>query len=103
MISLQASIRSEFHAAVRSAVDAISQNNGWVETHQFYSNALAMISCQLPVLALPSIADSLDKAGFTVHHPLPQPSSRNGEVAVQLSLTILNDSPDIRRDVPAFG
>jgi hypothetical protein len=103
VVSLELYTRNEFHAAVSAAVDAISQNSGWVVSHHFYSNALAIIHCQLPVQALPAFADALGEAGFVLHHPLPQPSGRHDEVAVQLSLNFLSGGPDIRRDVPAFG
>jgi len=103
MILLQASTKREFHAAVSTVVDAITQNGGWVVSHNFYSNALAMLSFMLPTKGFSVFEDTMVQAGIALHNPLPQLQKSEDEVSFQLSMSVLNDGPDVRRQVPAFG
>lgn len=103
MLLIEASTKREFHAGVSDAAEAIGTAGGWIVSHQFYSNTLAMISFQMPPAGLPALTGTLATAGITVHSPLPEMTARNGEVAGQLSISFLRDGTDIRRPVPAFG
>ena len=72
-------------------------------SHQFYSNALAMIAFQVPASALASLAVALETAQITLHQALPDAGARGSDVKAQLSITFLHDGPDLKRPVPAFG
>ncbi|SEH44187.1 hypothetical protein [Magnetospirillum fulvum] len=103
MLVLEASTRRSFHEAVHDVAEAINAAGGWVVTHQFFSNRLASIAFEIPASALGAFAASLADLGVTLHQPVPDRAAVAGEIAAQLSITFVQDGPDIRREVPAFG
>jgi len=104
MLFLEASTRHEFHSAVSAASQAILAAGGWVVSHQFFARSRAVIGCEIPAEALPSFAASLDGNGLSLHQPAPDWPTTGRDIAVQLAVTIVGDTPDnFRRDVPAFG
>jgi hypothetical protein len=72
MVRLAASIHRDFHAAVHDASDLIGQCGGWMVSHQFYSDVMAVLSFECPGEALPSFARALVQAGFVLHQPVPE-------------------------------
>jgi hypothetical protein len=103
MIRLEASTRREFHAAVSDAATAVGRAGGWVVSHQFYSNTLAVIAFRLPAAALKSLENAFGLAGIKLHQPVPEAPDKPDEIAVQLAITVVDGGPDVRREVPAFG
>ncbi|MEO1020193.1 MAG: hypothetical protein AAFY56_21270 [Pseudomonadota bacterium] len=103
MIRIEASTRREFHAAVSDAAEAVTKAGGWIVSHQFFSNSLAVISLEIPAAALPKFGATLASATIKVHQDLPRLEDKTGEVPVQLSITFQHGGPDQRRPVPAFG
>ncbi|PKU24099.1 hypothetical protein [Telmatospirillum siberiense] len=103
MLLLEASTQREFHAGVSDAADAIGKAGGWVISHQFYSKTLAVIACQIPAEALSSFAEALEVVGIKLHRSVPETTGPIDDIAVQLSITFVQDGPDFRREVPAFG
>lgn len=103
MVLLEASTRRGFHEAVHDIAEAINAAGGWVVTHQFFSNRLASIAFELPACELAAFAAALGDLGVTLHQPVPDRGTEATEITAQLSITFVQDGPDIRRDVPAFG
>lgn len=103
MIQIAASTHGDFHVAVRNASDAIGRAGGWILSHQFFSSSLAMLAFQISAPALGDLGAELSGANIALHHPLPETAGKTGDVAVQLSLTVLHTGPDLTRPVPAFG
>jgi hypothetical protein len=102
MLQLEASTRREFHAAVSDADEASSKVGGWIVSHQFYSNTLAMIAFLMPAAGLPQFVAALSAAKITLHRALPETAHLAGDIPVQLSITFLHGGRDVRRPVPAF-
>jgi hypothetical protein len=103
MIQLAASTHGDFHVAVRNASDAIGRAGGWILSHQFFSSSLAMLAFQIPAPALGDLGEELSAARITLHQPVPETGGKLADVAVQLSITVLHNGPDLTRPVPAFG
>lgn len=104
MIQQEASSHGDFNAVVFSVEQAVLAAGGWIVSHQFFSNRLAMLSFALPKMPPVDFGASLTAAGLSLHQAFPDKlPGRGEEVMVQLSITFLNQGPDLRRDVPAFG
>jgi hypothetical protein len=103
MIRVDASTHRDFHTAVSDVSEAISSAGGWIVSHQFYSDTLAMIAFQIPATAIASFGAALASAHITLHHALPDSAGKTDDIPVQLSITFARSGPDLRRPVPAFG
>ncbi|MDR3436231.1 hypothetical protein [Telmatospirillum sp.] len=103
MLLLEASTRRDFHVAVSDAADAIAMAGGWVISHQFYSRTLAVIAFQIPAEALSSFGEALSNVEIKLHQPIPEIAKQSDEIPASLAITFVQDGPDFRRDVPAFG
>jgi len=103
MVLLEASSRRGFHEAVHDVAEAINAAGGWVVSHQFFSNRLASIAFELPANQFVAFVAALESLGVTLHQSVPDRGRAATEIAAQLSITFVQDGPDIRREVPAFG
>ncbi|HVI52151.1 MAG TPA: hypothetical protein VM661_13135 [Candidatus Sulfotelmatobacter sp.] len=104
MIRQEASSIGDFNVTVAEVERAVMTAGGWVISHQFFSNRLAMLAFNLPRGAEGAFAPALEAAGLSLHQPFPAASpGRGDEVTVQLSISFLHDGLDLRREVPAFG
>jgi len=103
MLVLEASTRRGFHDAVHDVAEAINAAGGWVVTHRFFSNRLASIAFEIPAGALGAFAGTLTDLGVTLHRPVSDRGLDAGEIAAQISIVFVQDAPDFRREVPAFG
>jgi hypothetical protein len=101
MIQIEASTQREFHAVVSDAGEAVTGAGGWIVSHQFFSNTLAMIAFRIQGSSLSRLYEALREHGVTVHQELP--ATEAGEISAQLSITFLRTSGDVRRAVPAFS
>lgn len=104
MIRQEASSHGDFNVVVAAVEQAVMSSGGWIVSHQFFSNRLAMLSFNLPRGRETAFGAALEATGLSLHHPFPSSSAGRGdEVMVQLSISFLHDGPDLRREVPAFG
>lgn len=103
MIRQEASSRGDFNATVAAVEQAVLAAGGWIVSHQFFSNRLAMLSFYLPRVTEPAFGPALTAAGLILHHPFSGGGGRGDEILVQLSISFSQDGPDLRREVPAFG
>jgi len=101
LIQIEASTEREFHAVVSDAAEAVSRAGGWIVSHQFFSNTLAMIAFRVDGGALNALCAALAHVGVTIHQAIPE--AGDGEISVQLSITFPRASGDLRRQVPAFS
>lgn len=72
-------------------------------THQFFSNARAVITCEITGSAVSPMASALDTVGITVHRPTDGWPDTDRDIRVQVALSFVGEGRDFRREVPAFG
>ncbi|HZH13603.1 MAG TPA: hypothetical protein VE057_04485 [Archangium sp.] len=104
MLRVTGITRRERHAALSSAVDAVTSQGGWIAGHQLFSNRMASLDFFLPADRSGALGRALVAAGITLAESVPEAlGDETREVRGLLSLTFLHDEPDLRRDVPPFG
>lgn len=102
MIRLEAVTHRPFSAVLMEVADAIGAVGGWVVNHQLFSNVMLMAAFEVPADRVGALAAALEErqialTGFTI------PEGLVGDVRGQLTVTVQNEGPDMRRTVPAFG
>ena len=101
MLRLEVVARDAFHASVNAASEAITRAGGWVSGPSLLSDAMAVLSFEIPGDRLRELVDELEARGLKTELP-SELSSSPKDVAGRLTLFFTQGSGDLRRDVPAF-
>lgn len=101
MLRLEAVARDAFHASVNAASEAITRAGGWVSGHSLLSDAMAVLSFEIPGDHLRALVDELEARGLKTEPPL-EPSDSPKEIAGRLTLFFTQGSGNQRREVPPF-
>ena len=100
----------ERNEAISLVREAIGASEGWIVTHQLFSNLSASIVFEMPNIEAENLLSRLKDAGFSLkveggipHAQRDAKGAAKGEMSGFISLTFIHDEPDMKRDVPAFG
>jgi hypothetical protein len=83
--------------------EAISGHGGWIIDHALFSNAAANINFEIPLEAAGRFVEALSDTGYSPKIKDGLPVGDGGDIRGSLQVTFLNDGPDMKRTVPAFG
>ncbi len=83
--------------------DVISANDGWIVSHQLFSNMAASLAFEIPLPGVEKFLESLTVAGFTPRIEGEVPSGSKGDVRGNIAITFIHEESDLKRDVSAFG
>ncbi len=95
--------KMERNQAISLIREAISASEGWIVTHQLFSNLSASIVFEMPYDEAEGFLSRLNEAGFSPATEKGIPKGKGDDIRGVLSLTFIHDEPDMKRDVPAFG
>ena len=95
--------RAERNQALSLANDAIGAEEGWIVSHQLFSNMSATVNFEIPIIKCESLLARLREAGFKPALKGDCPAGQKGEVRGNMVFTFMHDEPDMKRAVPAFG
>jgi len=95
--------RMERNAALALASDAVSKVEGWIVSHQLFSNMSATINFEIAAPMSAVLLSKLEEAGFNPTLEKGYPVGGQGDIRGSLVFTFVHDEPDMKRDVPAFG
>jgi len=95
--------RAERNQALSLANDAIGAVEGWIVSHQLFSNMSATLIFELPATNCEKLLARLRDAGFKPTLKDDYPAGQKGDVRGNLVFTFIHDEPDMKRAVPAFG
>ena len=85
MLRLEVVARDAFHASVNAASEAITRAGGWVSGHSLLSDAMAVLSFEIPGDRLRELVDELEARGLKTELP-SELSSSPKDVAGRLTL-----------------
>ena len=89
--------------AISLVGDLISHSDGWIVSHQLFSNISASIFFGMPSSSIDDFIHSLNQAGFTPSVTDSGSRKKDGDQRGVISITFIHNDPDLKRDVPAFG
>lgn len=95
--------RIERNYALQLIKDTIGACEGWIVTHQLFSNISASINFEMPSNEIEPFVGKLSDAGFFPRSAKKSTNIKDGDVRGLISVTFVHDEPDLKRDVPAFG
>lgn len=95
--------KMERNKAISLVREAIGASEGWIVTHQLFSNLSASIIFEMPYLEAAGFLTRLKEAGFSTAVENGIPKGKGDDIRGVLSVTFIHDEPDMKRDVPAFG
>ena len=101
MLRLEAVARGAFHASVSAASEAIADAGGWVVSHSLLSDAMAVLSFEIPGDRLDDLVRELGTRGLNTGRP-PESVNPLKDIAGRLTLVFSQGTGDLRRDVPAI-
>lgn len=107
VIVLGAVARTERHAALRLAGDAVRDAGGWIDDVRFYSNLSAAVRCTVPAGGAGGLRQGMASAGIRLD---PESEAALGaaadggppgrELACVIQIRSFHDDPDLRHQVP---
>jgi hypothetical protein len=107
-IVLGAVTRTERHAALRSAGDAVRDAGGWIDDARFYSNLSAAVRCTVPAGGADGLRRGLAAAGIRLdaESEAALGAAADGgppgrELACVVQISFVHDDPDLRHPVPS--
>lgn len=104
MIRLEGVTRRSYSAVLLEVAEAIGGCGGWVVSHQLFSNVMIMVSFEIPGDQMAALADALTRRQVSITGQSdPAAPADTSDVRGQLTITVMNEGPDMRRTVPAFG
>jgi len=96
----------ERNEAISLVREAIGSSDGWIVTHQLFSNLSASIVFEIPGGEAEGLLVRLKDAGLNPKVEGDTPDAQGdakGEMRGFIALTFIHGEPDMKRDVPAFG
>lgn len=93
----------ERNLAITLVKDIILKVEGWIVNHQFFSNTLASFKFGIPYAAIDSFLTCLRAEDFTFTLIEDCPREKKGDVCGGISITFIQNEPDMKREVPPFG
>ncbi|PCI33962.1 MAG: hypothetical protein COB54_02895 [Alphaproteobacteria bacterium] len=89
--------------AITLVKDIILNAEGWIVSHQFFSNTFASLNFEIPYATIDSLLTCLKAEDFTFTLIEDCPRGKKGDVCGGVSLTFVHNKPDMNREVPPFG
>lgn len=102
-LRIEIATRIERNQALTLISELISGADGWIVSHQLFSNLSATINMEIPASGVEGFVSRLKEAGFVPQVQGELPAISHGDVRGCVALTFIHDEPDMKRDVPAFG
>lgn len=89
--------------AITQVRHAITGKGGWIVDHALFSNLSATLNFELPGNQVADLVSALEAAGLQPHIGGEIPEDQQEDLRGQAALTFIQQDPDLKRDVPAFG
>jgi hypothetical protein len=98
--------KTERNEAISLVREAINAAEGWIITHQLFSNMSASIIFEMPLGGVEGFVANLKNKNFYPQFEGDIPNDKGGgksDIKGSITLTFIHDEPDMKRDVPPFG
>ncbi|HYD67620.1 hypothetical protein [Azospirillum sp.] len=104
-LRLNGMTRSNRHAVIDRAKEAILAAGGWIMDFTLLSNALATLRFEVPDTGLWVLHAGLEAAGITLdadsRAALAAPPRGTDDLKGAVQVTFIHNEPDLRREIPA--